>query len=273
MSQGVARILTAVVGIPIVVGAMYYGSWLFLGFIVLIGLVGQVEFVHMLRRSGWNVSVVWALLGGVLWFSRYMVDWWQEGLLLLALLFGVSLLYTGVLRSLERFAGTLAAVVYPTVFVSFLIDIRWNAESSLGSENSFWLILMLFSLIWATDTGAYYSGRTFGKHKLAPSVSPNKTWEGTIGGVVFAVAVAALFKTQLLPMLSWVDVSALALLGGVWGQLGDLLESAFKRAAGVKDSANILPGHGGILDRFDSVLFTAPAYYLYLSHMTSFLAV
>ena len=90
--------------------------------------------------------------------------------------------------------------------------------------------------------------------------------------MVLAIATATLFKTQWIPELSWIDVVVFAFLAGVWGQIGDLLESAFKRAAGVKDSASILPGHGGILDRFDSIIFTAPAYYLYLSELTSLLA-
>ncbi len=271
MNQGLARIVTAVIGIPLVLGAIYYGSWLFFGFVVLIALVGQVEFVYLLRRSGWHASAFWSLLVGLAWFAQYLVDWWQAALIVVLLMFGASILYTGVFRSLERFSGTIAALVYPAIMVGFLIDIRWKANEVLGSQDAFWLVLMLFCLIWATDTGAYYTGRSMGKHKLAPSVSPNKTWEGTLGGVFFAIAAAAIFKTQLLPQLTWMDVGILSLLGGVWGQLGDLLESAFKRAAGVKDSASILPGHGGILDRFDSIIFTVPAYYLYLLHFTPFL--
>ena len=133
------------------------------------------------------------------------------------------------------------------------------------------MILLLLCLIWATDTGAYYTGKTFGKHKFAPSISPNKTWEGTLGGLALACVVAAAFKETLLPDLTWLDAGILALLGGGWGQMGDLFESAFKRSCGVKDSGTLLPGHGGVLDRFDSLIFTAPAYYLYLSQATSLL--
>jgi len=123
-------------------------------------------------------------------------------------------------------------------------------------------------LIWVTDTGAYYTGKSIGKHKFAPSISPNKTWEGTIGGLVAAILAAVAFKLFILAFLTWTDVFALALLGGFWGQLGDLLESAVKRSADVKDSGSLLPGHGGVMDRFDSLIFTAPMYYLYLVHIS-----
>lgn len=272
MNQGLVRILTALVGIPLIVYTVYVGDWVFFAFIALISLVAQMEFVYMLRRMGWQVSLTWSWLLSLSWLCKYFVEWWQTPLLIVVMLFAASTIYTGVRRSIERFAGTLASMVYPVIMMSFMIDIHWQASQANGLDAAFLIVLMLLCLIWATDTGAYYAGRTLGKHKLAPSISPNKTWEGTIGGVVLAIATATLFKTQWIPELSWVDVVVFAFLAGVWGQIGDLLESAFKRAAGVKDSASILPGHGGILDRFDSIIFTAPVYYLYLSELTSLLA-
>jgi phosphatidate cytidylyltransferase len=128
--------------------------------------------------------------------------------------------------------------------------------------------LAVFFFIWAADTLAYVAGRALGKHKLAPSISPKKTWEGFIGGIVGAVLVGVALKYTWLGYLAWPHVIVLALIGGIVGPLGDLAESGFKRSVGVKDSGNVLPGHGGLLDRFDALILTAPLYYLYLAYAT-----
>jgi phosphatidate cytidylyltransferase len=125
---------------------------------------------------------------------------------------------------------------------------------------------LLFALLvnWAGDTGAYFAGRAFGKHKLAPEVSPKKTWEGAAASVVASVVVAGGYVLTLIPEIPAVHVVVLAILANIAGQLGDLVESAMKRGAGVKDSGAILPGHGGFLDRVDSTLFALPVTYAYL---------
>ena len=125
---------------------------------------------------------------------------------------------------------------------------------------SLWMLLYALLIVWLTDSGAYMIGRKLGKHKLAPHISPNKTWEGSIGGSLVAVVVVScyLYFFPELHAYDSVTMIGLTLLYSVGGQLGDLVESAFKRYYGVKDSGNILPGHGGILDRFDSLLFVLP---------------
>ena len=116
--------------------------------------------------------------------------------------------------------------------------------------------------IWVSDTGAYFSGRFFGRHKLNPEVSPKKTWEGAVGGTLLAVGAAALMQHLFLPTCFSVKAAlGLGLLVAVVGQVSDLAESVLKRSAGVKDSSNLLPGHGGFLDRFDSYLLLAPLFY------------
>lgn len=127
------------------------------------------------------------------------------------------------------------------------------------------LVLMMLLLAWIGDTGAYFAGRFLGKHKLYPEVSPKKTWEGAVGGLLGSVVAVAAMKMLRLPSLSWLDVVLIAVPGGILGQLGDLVESLIKRSAGVKDSGALLPGHGGMLDRIDAVLFIAPYVYLYRS--------
>jgi phosphatidate cytidylyltransferase len=126
------------------------------------------------------------------------------------------------------------------------------------------LIFGLFLITWAADTGAYYVGTSLGRHKLAPSISPNKTIEGVAGGLVAAVLAASLAQIWFLPSLTNTDCVALGCLLTIAGLLGDLAESAMKRGAGVKDSGSLIPGHGGMLDRLDSLLFTAPAFYYYV---------
>ena len=126
------------------------------------------------------------------------------------------------------------------------------------------MVYALFT-IWATDTGAYFIGRAWGKRKLWPEISPNKTVEGSIGGIVCAVVVAVIYQlfTNLFDSVALLIVMTVVL--SIFGQLGDLVESAFKRHYGVKDSGNILPGHGGILDRFDSLLFILPILHFFIN--------
>ncbi|MBM7617715.1 phosphatidate cytidylyltransferase [Weissella uvarum] len=123
-------------------------------------------------------------------------------------------------------------------------------------------LFFVLLIVWTTDSGAYMIGRKFGKHKLAPAISPNKTWEGSIGGTVVAVIVAAVYALFVPLEYNWWIMLVIALILSVSGQLGDLIESALKRFYKVKDSGNILPGHGGILDRFDSMLIAFPVFYL-----------
>lgn len=126
------------------------------------------------------------------------------------------------------------------------------------------IVLLILLLAWIGDTGAYFAGRFLGKQKLYPAVSPKKTWAGAIGGLVGSVAAAAAMKMLRLEGLSWLDVVLIAVPGGMLGQLGDLVESLLKRSVGVKDSGALLPGHGGMLDRIDAVLFIGPYVYLYV---------
>src|SRR5690606_4499891 len=135
------------------------------------------------------------------------------------------------------------------------------------------VLVLVLLVAWLGDTGAYFAGRFFGKRKLYPAVSPKKTWAGAIGGVMGSVLAAAVVKLGLMDgVLSWTDVLLIAIPGAVLGQMGDLVESLVKRSTGVKDSGALLPGHGGILDRVDAVLFLAPYVYLYLQLGAAFRA-
>jgi phosphatidate cytidylyltransferase len=162
---------------------------------------------------------------------------------------------------------TLLGVFYAGWLMSYLIQLRsfpgFISPSPFPSTPfGAWVVLYVMAMTWTTDAGAYFVGRRFGKHKLAPSLSPNKTIEGSIGGIFFAVLMGLAWGRWInIPIVHCV---VLGILCGVLGQIGDLCESAMKRDVGIKDFGGIMPGHGGVLDRFDSLLFTAPVCYYYL---------
>jgi phosphatidate cytidylyltransferase len=142
----------------------------------------------------------------------------------------------------------------------------WRSAMGLREINPHWLMIALL-VSWAGDTAALYVGRACGRHKLAPRVSPQKTWEGFAGSVVGGTAAAWAYAHYLIPSAPWWGVLALGAGANIAGQLGDLCESAFKRGAGVKDSGTTLPGHGGWLDRIDSSLFSVPVTYVTLKYL------
>jgi phosphatidate cytidylyltransferase len=151
-------------------------------------------------------------------------------------------------------------IIYIPLFLSYIVLIR------NGDNGVLWIFLLL-SVVFMGDTGAYYLGSYFGKHKLCPAISPNKTVEGALGGLAATLGSGALIKTFFLPLLPW-GLSVLFFISiGLAGQVGDLFESQIKRVAHIKDSGAILPGHGGILDRIDAVLFAAPVAYIFKEYL------
>jgi phosphatidate cytidylyltransferase len=139
----------------------------------------------------------------------------------------------------------------------------WRCALPLRAASPHWLMFALL-VSWTGDAGAYYVGRRFGRHKMATRVSPNKSWEGAAASVVFSILLAGAYLVRFVPGVSVVEAVAISLVANVAGQLGDLVESAIKRGASVKDSGALLPGHGGLLDRVDSSLFTVPVVYAWL---------
>jgi len=156
-----------------------------------------------------------------------------------------------------RFAATVTGIVYAGFLLSFIPLLKL-----VGGGDAVILVLVV---AWIADTGAYFAGRFLGKSKLYEAVSPKKTWAGAWGGLAGSLLGAAVLKLVHFDALGWIDVFAIAIPGGILGQMGDLAESLIKRSVGVKDSGALLPGHGGILDRIDAVLFIAPYAYLYLT--------
>jgi phosphatidate cytidylyltransferase len=158
-------------------------------------------------------------------------------------------------------------LIWGLLYVGMLYPYVFRVGQGTANINGGDALLFLFGVLWLGDTAAMYVGSQFGKHKLAPAVSPNKTVEGFIGGIVGAIAVAVIMGFWKLTDVGWGHLIAIAVGASVFGQLGDLVESMWKRSRGIKDSSAIIPGHGGVLDRFDSLLFAAPFVYLYITWM------
>jgi phosphatidate cytidylyltransferase len=158
-----------------------------------------------------------------------------------------------------RYAGTVTGIIYAGFLTTYLVKLKLIDPYQGGDT-----VLLVLIVAWVADTGGYFAGRFLGKAKLYEAVSPKKTWAGAWGGLAGSLVGVAALKLISAHFLSWVDVVLIAIPGGILGQLGDLTESLIKRSVGVKDSGGLLPGHGGILDRIDAVLFIAPYVYGYL---------
>ncbi|MEX0746369.1 MAG: phosphatidate cytidylyltransferase [Rhodothermales bacterium] len=267
MSNNLLRIITAVVGIPLVLGLTYVGGWPFTILVLVIALLAQFELYQLLEATGLRPDKPLGLfLGGLMVVQVIYPPALPAALALFIVAIAISPL-GGVGKDSGSLPATVFGVVYPTFLLAHLLEIRLGRGPTVADFDAFVLTVVLFLIGWATDTFAYYVGRSMGRRPLAPAVSPKKTWEGAIGGTVGAVLVGVLLKVTILPFMSWVHVLVLTLIVAVVGQLGDLAESKMKRAAGVKDSGKLLPGHGGMLDRFDALILAAPAAYLYLRYV------
>ena len=254
---------------PVIVGLLYLGDWPF-GLLVLAGaLLIQWEVYEMMDHGGGRPRRVLGLLLGALLVLRILVPaLWPLVVLVVLVLIGLVPFEHKREEPLVSMADTVFGAVYPTALLAFMLQIRVaDLPAAAGDDRaSFFLTLTVFLLVWASDVFAYYVGRATGRHKLAPRVSPNKTWEGAAGGALGALLVAAALKVLVLDFLAWPHVLSLGLICGTLGQVGDLAESKLKRSVDLKDSGTILPGHGGLLDRFDAMIFAAPAAYLYLAY-------
>ncbi|MFN3597167.1 MAG: phosphatidate cytidylyltransferase [Rubricoccaceae bacterium] len=262
MSNLAQRVLTALVGAPLVFGALWAGGWTLAGVLVFVALTAQAELYRLFRGARPLVAPGLAL--GAVAVLRPMLPFADALLAAGALLVLVATLYRASATPLADAAATLFGVLYPAALLGAALALRSAEAPWLFGHEAFWLTLAGLVCVWAADSFAYFAGRTLGRRALFPRVSPSKTWEGSAGGVVGALALAATFKLGVLPgVLSWPDVLALGLICGGASQFGDLVESHFKRAAGVKDSGRWIPGHGGMLDRVDALLFALPLLVLY----------
>lgn len=271
------RILTALIALPILIASIVLPSyipetvWLFVGIAAFALAAGLFEFYSLTKKLELKADASIGYLGSVALFMGFVVDAPAKEPNLIIIMLAVIVLLTLITQTfrfqrdfskmLTGIGVTLLGILYVAFLGGFLVAMRVGFETVPNLSTH--LLGYFFLVLFGSDIGAYFAGRAFGKHKLAPTISPGKTVEGLIGGLLLAAACAAIASLsffQELP-LQWSILLAI-MLAGV-GVLGDLAESAMKRGSKTKDAASILPGHGGFLDRLDSLLFGAPILYYF----------
>ena len=260
------RVLSGLLFLPV----FYFVTWVlppiyFTALLLAAVMVGQYEFYRMARVSGNNPNIVLgSLLGALVVIDAYHPLGMVAGTFSIAAF--LIVIMTARLFSRHPVAGALGDVASTFMGVFYVAMLfAYQVVICVGADGKQWLVFLYF-VIWASDIGAYAVGIPFGKHRLYEKVSPKKSIEGLIGALVAAAGMALVCRVLLwpAPLMGVLEAIGIALLLAAAGVIGDLVESLFKRAAGVKDSGSIIPGHGGILDRMDSMLFAAPVLYYYL---------
>ena len=255
------RILSACVFVPVILAAVFFGSWVFTALVLAIVVIGGYEYGKMVEVNDCHFRPWLYYPSGVILVVLAQLFPENPGILLAALFLSFAAYMVFFILGkypLKEIAVNFVAVVYLPVTMCTAVLLRSSIEDGM------WFLYLLLIIQWFTDSGAYLLGSAFGRHKLMPKVSPKKSVEGAVGGIIVAVIGAVLLNafTGLLPVGLMI---AAAIIVSIGGQIGDLCESAVKRWAGVKDSGKLIPGHGGILDRFDSMLFASPLLYFIVS--------
>ena len=277
----VRRVAFAAVAIPLALGIVWYGGVPLVALVSIVSALGTRELYHLARKhdieplAGLGVATA-ALLP---WFTYHVVErarqgitpgafvdpalswpYWMAAGIMLVLTIGLAR-RSPTRHPLPALAVTVFGVLYAGALPAFIIAIR-HGQHGPRSWAGTWLVFFPLVVIWICDTAAMFGGRAVGGPKLAPSVSPGKTRSGAVFGVLGGLLVVPLFQAAFFgrtgPTMSWTVLFGIALVISILGQVGDLAESLFKREAGVKDSSSLIPGHGGVLDRFDSLYFALP---------------
>ncbi len=273
-----ARIIVAAIFIPTILWVSYQGGWWLFGMLFLFSIIAINEFLHNEAMRP-NQILFWISLltviilfinGTAEFIMRYMTFEQSKVLASTSIIptTAVFFLISGMLLSIgkkpaadlfARYGRLLWGIVYVGLLYPIVFLVGLGIDKYVGGD----LLLFLFGIIWIGDTAAMEIGKRYGKNKLAPSISPNKSVEGFVAGFFGAALVAVLMHYWKFPSVSLVHLLVIAIGCSLFGQLGDLVESMWKRSINIKDSSSIIPGHGGILDRFDSLLFAAPFMYAY----------
>jgi len=263
----ITRALTGIVFIAVVVGGICIHPYTFLSLFLLVVGLSLWEFYGFVKNNNKVIHKIIGILGGMYLFAAsffYAGGYTSSNVFLPYLFFLLLILITGLYHKSENpvndWAISLFAQLYCAGLFSLLNFIVFEPDYSYNP----YYVLLIFIFVWLNDTGAYLVGSAFGKHRFFPRISPKKSWEGFWGGLIITIAASQLFAWYFPDELMWFDwlfISILIVLFGTWG---DLVESLMKRTYGVKDSGQLLPGHGGILDRLDSVMLATPAVLLYL---------
>jgi phosphatidate cytidylyltransferase len=263
------RVLTALILIPLVLVLVFLGpSWLMTLAVAAVAAMAGWEFLDLAEKAGAKTSRIAVLLAILLLFAGNF-EWPHQTTPILGILSLGLLIYCTFSKPVEDMMANASTAIFCLLYVGFtLISLPALRDNPEGNGAA--LMTFLLCVVWAGDIAALYVGRAWGRHKMAPALSPNKTWEGALGSIAGSLLVTgALLALARFFAVQW-DMTAFSYPGDVWywlglaivvnaaAQVGDLAESALKRSAGVKDSGNLLPGHGGVLDRIDALLVAAP---------------
>lgn len=257
------RIAVSLIAIPVILWAVISGQIPFLIFTLVVGTIAFYEFVRISEKKSAFPQLLMGLAAII--FLQINQYWHLMEFNLAVLIISLALLVRELFRNngsaILNLGTTVLGIFYIGLFTLTLLQIR---EYFPVNEQGGYLILSMFASIWICDSSAYFGGLTFGKHRLMERVSPKKSWEGAVFGFGGAILSYYLAHIWILDFLTLRDVVILGVITGIIGQMGDLIESLVKRDANVKDSSALIPGHGGMFDRFDSMLFVSPVVYIYL---------
>lgn len=257
------RIVVSLIAIPVILWAVISGQIPFLIFTLVVGTIAFYEFVRISEKKSAFPQLLMGLAAII--FLQINQYWHLMEFNLAVLIISLALLVRELFRNngsaILNLGTTVLGIFYIGLFTLTLLQIR---EYFPVNEQGGYLILSMFASIWICDSSAYFGGLTFGKHRLMERVSPKKSWEGAVFGFGGAILSYYLAHIWILDFLTLRDVVILGVITGIIGQMGDLIESLVKRDANVKDSSALIPGHGGMFDRFDSMLFVSPVVYIYL---------
>lgn len=251
------RLVTGIIAGAVFIAFLIIGGPLYAIFVSLMAIVGLFEYSRM-NQLAWSnplhIISLLALVAFVFPYEKYEISWISEQAIIWLLLF-VLFAFTVISKNkytIDQVALTFLGVVYLGIGFASMIDVR------LIEENGLMWSLFAFFAIWASDIGAYFVGRAFGKNKLWPQISPNKTIEGAVGGIMSSIIIAIVFSIVFPSVIELWRAVLIGFVAAVAGQFGDLIQSAYKRIRGIKDMGNLLPGHGGVIDRTDSWIIVFP---------------
>jgi phosphatidate cytidylyltransferase len=265
MNNFFKRTLTAGAFVGVLLGCTYYGQLSFSILFFIITILGLLEFYSLSEKADSKPLKVWGTIAGAIFFASnatVCVGYCDHRILIVNIPFIFIIfiveLFSKAANPFRNIAFTILGIIYVAVPFSLL-----NYLVMYSGQYSYQLLFGFFFILWCNDSGAYLAGSAFGKRKLFPRVSPGKSWEGSIGGAIAAYIVVFIISKWYtsISMIDWAVIAAILI---VIGTLGDLVESLFKRSINMKDSGTLLPGHGGILDRFDSLLIATPFVFTYL---------
>lgn len=256
MSEIHTRVLVSLVLIPLALFALYYGGLPLVLAMYSVASIGSLEYLLMMRKAGIRISFLWVYLCSISYLSFVYIPGFDLPIiwLMMLVMFVEALFQWDIKTSIPKLFATLFGLAYTALLPALIVRIGFNYASEK-------ILLALILMIWFVDTIAYFIGMKFGRKRNVTPVSPRKSVEGFIAGVVapwLIVIILSLIKVRFLP---FGHLALLAIAAGIFGQLGDLVESMLKRFCEVKDSSNLIPGHGGILDRSDSILFAGSFLY------------